>query len=487
MQFGAAYIRVSTEQQDEYSPEAQKRLIMDYAKKHDIIINKEHIFEDIGITGTKAEKRADFQRMIALAKSKEHPFEVILVWKFSRFARNQEESILYKSLLKRSNVSVISVSEPIIDGPFGSLIERILEWMDEYYSIRLSGEVKRGMMQKALNGGYNGSIPFGYIMGSDGIPQSVPEQVNIVKMIYDMFTNQHDSISNIAIKLNNMGYRTAKGNKFERRIIQYILSNPFYAGKIRWNYAPPARGKVKTGDVVIRDGKHEPVISAELFEKTQSLLKINYDAFHSRERRVPTAAAKHWLSGVLKCSSCGSSLAFCSNGKNGKYFQCWKYNKGTCGTGGYINEKNAEQHVISGLNSLVLSDYINYEKIPAKSLDADISALHEQLKEIEKRKARIKAAYIDGIDSLDEYKENKTLLEKQKKEIERLLTPPKKKKVSAQKDKEQISSNIRNVLAVLESPDADNIKKGEAIRSVCRKIIYNREKDAMFFDLFFIE
>ena len=75
---------------------------------------------------------------------------MILVWKFSRFARNQEESIVYKSMLKKDNVDVISVSEPLIEGPFGSLIERIIEWMDEYYSIRLSGEVLRGMKEKAL-------------------------------------------------------------------------------------------------------------------------------------------------------------------------------------------------------------------------------------------------------------------------------------------------------------------------------------------------
>ena len=60
-----------------------------------------------------------------------HPIDVILVWKFSRFARNQEESIVYKSMLKKDNVDVISVSEPLIEGPFGSLIERIIEWMDD--------------------------------------------------------------------------------------------------------------------------------------------------------------------------------------------------------------------------------------------------------------------------------------------------------------------------------------------------------------------
>lgn len=483
MEFGAAYIRVSTENQDEYSPEAQKRLIMDYAKKHDIIINKEHIFEDIGISGTKATKRASFQDMIALAKSKDHPFDVILVWKFSRFARNQEESILYKSLLKRSGVAVVSVSEPIIDGPFGSLIERILEWMDEYYSIRLSGEVRRGMMQKALNGGYNGSIPYGFVMGDNNIPVPVPEQGQIVKNIFDLYTNQRQSISNIAITLNNSGYRTSKGNLFERRIIHYILENPFYTGKIRWNYAPRARGKEKTGDVVIRDGKHEAIISQELFDQTQELLKQSYETFHATQRRVPTAAAKHWLSGILKCAHCGSSLSFTNSAKY-KSFQCWKYNKGMCGKSSYIPFKKAETYVLDGLKQLLLSDSLDYEKIPAKTLKTDHAALHARLRDIEKKQERIKIAYMDGVDTLEEYKSNKEILEKQKKEIMRQLTPPKQK---SEKSYDSILlANIENVINILES-DTDMARKGEAIRSVCSSITLNKETDSVIFDLFIVE
>ena len=123
------------------------------------------VFFEIGISGRKADKRPEFQKMIGLAKSSDHPVDVILVWKFSRFARNQEESIVYKSLLrKQSNVDVVSVSEPLIDGPFGSLIERIIEWMDEYYSIRLSGEVLRGMKEKATKKGYQMSPPLGIVL-----------------------------------------------------------------------------------------------------------------------------------------------------------------------------------------------------------------------------------------------------------------------------------------------------------------------------------
>ena len=101
---------------------------------------------------------------------------MILVWKFSRFARNQEESIVYKSMLKKDDVEVIStISEPLVDGPFGSLIERIIEWMDEYYSIRLSGEVKRGMKEKALRHGYQSTPPLGYKAVGGGKPFVIDE------------------------------------------------------------------------------------------------------------------------------------------------------------------------------------------------------------------------------------------------------------------------------------------------------------------------
>jgi DNA invertase Pin-like site-specific DNA recombinase len=101
MKIGAAYIRVSTDDQLEYSPDSQIKLIQQFAKKNDIIVPEEFIFIDEGISGKTAEKRPDFNRMIAIAKQKENSFDVILVWKFSRFARNQEESIVYKKCLKR--------------------------------------------------------------------------------------------------------------------------------------------------------------------------------------------------------------------------------------------------------------------------------------------------------------------------------------------------------------------------------------------------
>lgn len=197
MKNGALYIRVSTHMQDELSPDAQKRLLLDYAKANDILVSEEYIFEEKGISGKKADKRPQFQQMIALAKSKPSPFDIILVWKFSRFARNQEESIVYKSLLRKQGVEVFSASEPVTDGSFGSLIERIFEWMDEYYSIRLSGEVMRGMTEKATRGGYQASPPLGYrIDVPKKPPVIVPEEVAAIRYIFDSYVNYNIKIKN---------------------------------------------------------------------------------------------------------------------------------------------------------------------------------------------------------------------------------------------------------------------------------------------------
>ena len=117
MKYAAAYIRVSDDRQDEYSPDSQLKLIREYASRNGYCVPDEYVFYDDGISGRSVKKRKAFNDMIAFAKSKEHPFQAILVWKFSRFARNQEESIVYKSMLRRIGVSVISISETIDDSP----------------------------------------------------------------------------------------------------------------------------------------------------------------------------------------------------------------------------------------------------------------------------------------------------------------------------------------------------------------------------------
>lgn len=310
-QSGALYIRVSTDKQEELSPDAQKRLLLDYAQKHKIIIKEEYIFIEKGVSGRNAKKRPEFQRMISLAKSTPSPFQTILLWKFSRFARNQEESIVYKSMLrKQCGVNVISITEPIMEGPFGSLIERIIEWMDEYYSINLSGETIRGMTEKAIRGGYQSTPPLGYKAVGNGLPFLVQEKESkIVSYIFQQYCNFHKSPTAIARQLNEMEIHTKRGGTFDKRNVTYILRNPFYIGQLNWNG-------------ISAPGQHQTFISDEIFQKAQKLL----DATVVSPKRRSISTCRHWLSGLVKCSVCGASLSY--NHCRYPYFSCWKYAKG---------------------------------------------------------------------------------------------------------------------------------------------------------------
>lgn len=470
---GAIYIRVSTDKQEELSPDAQLRLLMDYAKNNHTDIPMEYIFQDNGISGRKANKRPAFQQMIALAKSKEHPIDTIIVWKFSRFARNQEESIVYKSLLKKNNVDVVSVSEPLIDGPFGSLIERIIEWMDEYYSIRLSGEVMRGMTQNALRGHYQGDAPIGYRSpGNKKPPEKDPKTIQIPIMMKDLLLSG-SSLLQIARKLNEQGYRTKHGNLWDARGVRYVLENPFYTGISRWNYTDRGRQLKPADEVIYTKGNWEPLWDKATLEEIKKHLAMNMRKTKSRD----VSAAKHWLSGLLICSTCGGTLAY-SGTKNSRGFQCWKYTKGFCNESHYIGIRPIEKMVIEYLESILHSPAIVYTVISSASADADskLADLEKQLQKVENKGKRIKAAYLNEIDTLEEYKANKAALLEERATIEKnikLLTISNADMSKEEMDK-KMKQNISALLAVLQDDSADYVQKGNMMRNVVDHIVFDR-------------
>jgi DNA invertase Pin-like site-specific DNA recombinase len=475
LMIGAAYIRVSTGKQEELSPDSQKRLILDYAKANDIVIPEEYIFMENGISGRKADKRPQFQKMIALAKAGK--FEIILLWKFSRFARNQEESIVYKSMLKKVGVDVVSISEPLVDGPFGSLIERIIEWMDEFYSIRLSGDVTRGMTEKAMRGGYQSRPPLGYrVPYHNAVPEIVPEEADIIRKIFDNYVNGNLSTYQIAKNMNALGFKTSHGKNFEKRSIEYIIDNPCYAGYVRWNRTENSTNIIKPQEEwIIREGNHDAIISNEMFEAAQARRKAEYSPRGQR----PSETYKHWLSGVLKCSSCGRTLAIAY--RKNRYgvmyasFQCYGYNKGKCLKSHNISSLKIEPIVMEALKETIETGSINFSiKQPDRQQsDDELYLLEKQLERLELKEKRIKAAYIDGIDTLDEYKENKTKLDNERNMILEEL------EVSSQTDEQNIDSimlnNVRSVYDILSS-NADISEKSEAIKSIVEKIVFNKEE-----------
>lgn len=476
MKNGACYIRVSTDRQDELSPDAQKRLLLDYARENDIIVTEDSIYWEIGVSGRKTDNRPAFRQMIAAAKSSEHPYDMILVWKFSRFARNQEESIVYKSLLKKSAVEVVSVSEPLPDGIMGGLIERILEWMDEYYSIRLSSEVMRGMTEKALRGGYQAYPPLGYDREKDRTPTVNESEAAIVRMIFRMFTEEHMSMTAIAKKLNLGKYPTKRGAHWNVTHLRYLLGNPFYIGKVRWNYASHSNGKRKKDESewIVADGVHEPLIDELTFQKASELLKKSASAgwIHGH---MP---AKHWISGTLRCGSCGGPMTYSSETKRNKSaYRCHKHIAGTCPVTNRILVSKLELAIYEGLEQSFQNCHFEYIKKVIQEIPLDMtSVLKEQLSDLDKKEKRIRKAYMDGIDSLEEYRESRQLISRQREELAAKLQSIDNPSTDiTEQDKLQMARNIQNVLEIFQSEEPDMIRKADAIRSICEKITYNKE------------
>lgn len=464
---GALYIRVSTDDQAELSPDAQKRLLLDYAKKNGIIISNDFIFSE-SVSGRHVQKRPEFQRMIGIAKQPSHPIDVILVWKYSRFARNQEESIVYKSMLKKDHVDVISVSEPLVDGPFGSLIERIIEWMDEYYSIRLSGEVLRGMKEKALRNGYQSSPCLGYEAIGHGKPYQINEaEYAMVAYIMDLYDNQNMDETAIARKCNDLGYKTKRGNPFERRTIDRILQNPFYCGIVSWNG-------------VEFEGAHEVRISKERFDRRQRLIASRKRPMKARN----VSTCKHWLSGLLKCSVCGATLSYTGNGKC-PYFQCWKYAKGFHKTSVALSVKKAEEAVITYFDQILSGADFTYVRKDEPTADntAAIEQIQRELSKLSTRENRIRDAYESGIDTLEEYKTSKDRLISNRLQLENELEALQKEQEEKELNKDDVLHEIKSVNDILKNPDVSYEEKGTLIRTIVDQIVYDKESGKMYFDI----
>lgn len=478
MKTAAAYIRVSTEEQTELSPDSQIKLIRDYAKKNDMILPDEYIFHDDGISGRTTAKRPGFKMMIGTAKSTPTPFEVILVWKFSRFARNREDSIVYKSMLRKSGIDVVSISEPIGDDKMSVLIEALIEAMDEYYSINLSEEVRRGMTEKFNRGLKISAPPLGYKM-QDGEFAVDEDTRPIIEHIFDLYVNGSLGCRAIARKLNDENYTTKGGKMFEARTVQYILGNPVYIGKQRWTPGGGgSRGHYRTKDadnVVEVDAKHKPIIDVETFEKAQ--IKILQSRSKNKYTRDSATKHEYMLRGLVFCSSCGGGLTMCQGGKS---IQCYQYAHGRCKISHNISISKINALVIADIESLVNGSQskIDIVNMSTASNSIKLEKIDLLIKKSELKLSRIKSAYMDGIDTLDEYKSAKIKVTAEINQLtdERTALDESELNISDDIMKSKIIVSASRVLDIIKSEKTSDFDKNVAIKEIIDRIIFDRKK-----------
>lgn len=465
MKIAACYIRVSTDDQLEYSPDSQLEKIREFAKRNDMILNDNNIFiEEDGVSGRKAAKRQQFQHMIAVAKSKPKPFDVILVWKFSRFARNREDSIVYKSMLRKQlGIEVVSVSENIGDDKMSVITEAIIEAMDEYYSINLGEEVKRGMTEKAKRGEWNSIAPYGYKLENKQLVVC-DEQAAIIKEVFVRYVNGWGH-KKLATWLNDIGIKTNRGGAIENRTIEYWLNNPVYHGYVRWTPTGKINRNYHSPDCIIEKGSHTPIINEELWNAAQSRLQ-QQKQHYSKNRRESTPTA-YTLSGVIRCSACGATMSRVSS----KYMQCIKYSHGTCKSSHFIKTELLEMLLYSEIRTnLERGDFVLVRSDACKPT-SDTASITLQLAKAELKLERIREAYESGIDTLAEYKANKDRITA---EIDRL------QKLAADSVDIEITPEDRAAYAKRQLQTLDLISSGNISDEEKNKLLKEMIKTATF-------
>jgi site-specific DNA recombinase len=351
----AIYGRVSSEKQDvDLSISAQLKALREYASRNGYQIVRE--FVDEAESG-RTSARPAFREMIAMARRSPKPFDVILVWKYSRFARSRQDSIVFKTMLRKNGVQVISITEPFEDSPTGRLLEAMIESIDEFYSANLSEEITRGMRESASRGFYVvGFTPYGYdrIKMRDGSKERSklepnPHQAPIVARMFKEVL-EGKGLKEVVKGLNRDGIASPRGKGWIKTAVHRILTNEVYTGTLLW-------GKCSAGALApIRVENAWPtIVSRDIFDQVQALLKARAPSYLH-----PKRTASHFLlSGIARCGYCGKALVG-HDAKSGQfsYYVCGtllKKGAGAC-QARYINSREFEGLVVDKIKEHILTE-----------------------------------------------------------------------------------------------------------------------------------
>ena len=338
------YARYSCDNQREESIEGQLRECKAFAERKGFKMVGTYIDRAMS---AKTDNRPEFQRMIK--ESANELFDVVIVWKLDRFARNRYDSAHYKATLRKNGVKVISATEVISEGAEGIILESVLEGYAEYYSAELSEKVIRGMTENALKCQYNGgSLTIGYTIDENKHYQLDMLVAPFVKEAFEMYSSGR-MLKDIIKYLNDNGVRSGKGKPITKTSATAMLRNVKYKGQYKYR------------DVII-DGGVPRIVSDALFNKVQERLRKNQ---YSRSRFK--AKIEYFLSTKLICGYCGELMI----GESGTGRQQLKYHYYKCT--GVKKHKGCHKKTVrkADIEEIVLNDVM--DKMSKEDLINDIA------------------------------------------------------------------------------------------------------------------
>ena len=414
------YARYSSSSQREESIEGQIQECTAYAERNGYMVIG--TYADRAISGT-TDDRPEFQRMIKDSKRKQ--FDLVIVWKLDRFARNRYVSAQYKYQLRQNGVRVVSANESISQGADGILLEAMLEGMAEWYSENLKENVIRGLTVNANKLKWNGgTLPIGYVVDEE---QHLQINEMTAPYVVEAF-KQYDggsTIAEIQSYFESKGITNTKGGAVSWAAVQHMLSNRRYIGE----YASQG--------VVVPDGI-PAIIPKDLFDRVQEKLEKN--------KKAPARAKaeeNYLLTTKIHCGHCGTSM----NGESGKsrngtihrYYKCHAVKKKLNDCKKKSVKKEWIEDLVVKETMAMLMDDDAIEAIVSMLMrlqdeeGSDLPLYEKQLRETETAIANAVNAILGGMVSKS-LQARLTQLESQKEEIEKRIAEEKleKPKISAE-------------------------------------------------------
>ena len=400
------YTRYSSDNQREESIEGQLRECRAYCERNNITIV--NTYADRALSA-KTDNRPDFQRMIK--DSAKGLFDVIVVWKLDRFARNRYDSAHYKALLRKNGVKVLSATENISDGPEGIILESMLEGMAEYYSAELSEKVIRGHTENALKCRYNGGTPtFGYSIDKDKCYQVNSVCAPVVLEIFTLY-DKGSTMKEICDYLNEKGVTTVRGKAIDLNFVSAVLHNRKYIGEYSYR------------EIIVPDGI-PALVPIDLFERVQERMAKNKKAPARHKAEDDYILTTKLFCGTCKSFMVGESGTSATKHRKYHYYRCVNTKKHkTCNAKHKsIKKFPLENAIVNAVMAKIMDDsFVEYMADLVMELQGQESgvapALHRQLNDAEKGIRNMLDAIQAGIfnastkQRLDELEEAKKNLE----------------------------------------------------------------------------
>ena len=431
----AAYCRVSTDDEDQIK--SYNSMIRHYT---DLIqSNKEYIFAgvyaDRAITGTKVDKREEFQRLIQ--DCMDGKIDLIIAKSIPRFARNTLDTLKYVRMLKERNIAVYFEVEKINTLKDGEFLMTILSSVAQQEVENTSAYVKKGLKMKMKRGelvGFQGCLGYDYDVNTKSI--SINEEgAKTVRYIFDRYVAGAGSTM-IARELNEQGILTIKGNPWVSSSVMGIINNEKYKGDIllgkTFTVDPISKRRLENlgeEDRYYIHNHHEGIVSEETFDRAQ---EIRNRRNGGRKHNVTPGkrekfSRQYAFSCMLECGFCGASLSRRRWHSNSKYkktiWQCVKSTKNGkrfCPDSKGIPEQVIEEAFIESYRMLckdnrdVLDEFLRrVEKtLGENSIPEQITALDKNISKIQAKRKVLLDKYLKGIVSQDIYEETDIGLKK---------------------------------------------------------------------------